>query len=120
MKRSLHIIGHFLLGMAAIAGFGAAVMLLWNALLPQIFGIAAIHFWQALGLLVLCRMLFGSFGGGRPFGAGHGFHRNPIREKWLHMTPEERREFIKRRHHFGHGFGFSHDFFDGEAPEKKD
>jgi predicted ferric reductase len=103
MKRNLHIVWHTLLGLAAIAGFGAAVMLLWNALLPQIFGIAAVNFWQALGLLALCRLLFGSFGGGRPFGRGMG-HKNPIREKWMSMTPEEREEFIKN-HHFGHSFG---------------
>jgi hypothetical protein len=117
MKRSLHIVGHLLSGLAAIAGLGAAVMLLWNVLLPQIFGIAAINFWQALGLLALCRMLFGSFGRDGMFGRGGRFHKNPIREKWRNMTPEERREFIQKRHHFGHGFG--HDFFDSEEPEKK-
>jgi hypothetical protein len=122
MRRSLHIVWHVLLGLAAIAGFSAAVMLLWNALLPQIFGIAAINFWQALGLLVLCRILFGSFGG---FGGKHWmshahthFHKNHIREKWLNMTSEERKEFIKNRRHFGHGFG--HHFFSEEQPEKND
>ncbi|MDR2682612.1 MAG: hypothetical protein LBB64_01930 [Dysgonamonadaceae bacterium] len=118
MKRSLHIVWHLLLGLAAIAGFGAAVMWLWNALLPQIFGIAAINFWQALGLLVLCRILFGSFGRGWMLGGRSKFHRNHIREKWLNMTPEERKEFIKNRHYFGHGF--EHDCFNSKDPEKKD
>jgi hypothetical protein len=122
MKRSLHFVGHLLFGIAAIAGFGAAVMLLWNALLPQIFGIAAINFWQALGLLALCRILFGSFGGlGGKHWMTHAythFHNNPIREKWMKMTPEERKEFIKSHHHFRHGFGY--DFFKEEQPEKKD
>jgi hypothetical protein len=104
MKRNLHIVLHLLSGLAAIAGFSATVMLLWNALLPQIFGIQAVNFWQATGLLVLCRILFGSFGGGRMFGIKGAFHKNPIREKWLNMTPEEREEFI-RNHHFGHSFG---------------
>jgi hypothetical protein len=126
MKRSSHVVGHLLLGLAAIAGFGAAVLLLWNVLLPPIFGVAAINFWQAVGLLALCRILFGSFGG---FGGRHWmshahahFHDNPIREKWMKMTPEERKEFIKKRHHFNHGFDFSfrHDFFDNEESEKKD
>jgi hypothetical protein len=45
-----------------------------------------------------------------------GYRHNPVREKWLNMTPEERKEFIKKRH-FGHGFG--HDFFNEEEPEKK-
>jgi hypothetical protein len=104
MKKSLHFVGHLLLGLAAMAGFGAAVLLLWNALLPPLFGIAAISFWQALGLLALCRILFGSFGGSRMLAGRGRFHKNPIREKWMKMTPEERNEFIKK-HHFGHGFG---------------
>ncbi|MDR1524082.1 MAG: hypothetical protein LBS79_02345 [Tannerella sp.] len=116
MKRSLHIVWHLLLGLAAVSGFSAIVMLLWNALLPQIFGITAINFWQALGLLALCRILFGSFGGGRMFAGGGKFHKNLIREKWLNMTPEERKEFIKNRH-FGHGFG--HDFFNADESGKK-
>jgi hypothetical protein len=103
MKRSVHFVGHLMLGLAAIAGFSAAVLLLWNALLPPIFGIAAINFWQALGLLALCRILFGSFGGfGGKHWMGAHFHHNPIREKWMKMTPEERKEFIRRRHGFPH------------------
>jgi hypothetical protein len=118
MKKSLHMVWHVLFGLAAVAGFGGAVMWLWNALLPQIFGIAAVNFWQALGLLVLCRMLFGSFGGKHWMPHAHThFHNNPIREKWMKMTPEERKDFIKCRHSH-HGFG--HNFFDSEEPEKRD
>lgn len=41
---------------------GYAVMLLWNATLPQLFLVfPTITFWQATGLLILCRILFGSF-----------------------------------------------------------
>jgi len=51
---------------------------------------AANYFWQALGLLVLCRILFGGF-------AGHGAHRSSFRrrmaERWDGMTPEEREKF---------------------------
>jgi hypothetical protein len=124
MKRSLHIVWHLLFGSAAIAGFAAVFMLLWNALLPQIFEIVAINFWQSLGLLVLLAglskfMVISAFLGMR------GYRRNPIREKWLKMTLEERKEFIRNRHHFHHGFGrhFGHgfgcDFFDDEESEKK-
>jgi hypothetical protein len=42
--------------------FGEIVMHLWNWLLPMLFGWHQISFWQALGLLVLCRILFGGFG----------------------------------------------------------
>jgi hypothetical protein len=45
-----------------IALGSALVMLLWNALLPEIFGIKAIGYWQAAGVLILSRILFGGFG----------------------------------------------------------
>ena len=41
---------------------GQLVMSLWNWLLPPLFGLPAITFWQGLGLLMLCRILFGGFG----------------------------------------------------------
>lgn len=41
---------------------GEIVKQLWNWLLPPIFGWPQITFWQALGMLVLCRILFGGFG----------------------------------------------------------
>ncbi len=66
---------------------GTVVLLLWNWLLPPLFGWPQITFWQGLGLLALCRILFGGFG-------GHGFWPSHARyrmgERWAHMTPEER------------------------------
>jgi hypothetical protein len=88
-------------GFAAIAAaFCATVMLLWNWLMPVIFGLPVISFGQALGLLVLSKILLG----GRHW--GHSMsrcHRNQIREKWLKMTPEEQKEFLKKKH-FGSRF----------------
>ncbi|GHT72783.1 hypothetical protein FACS189456_2240 [Bacteroidia bacterium] len=101
------IIIHPIFALAAVAGFSAVVMLLWNALVPAIFGLAVIGFWQALGLLVLARLLFGGFGNKFIASAGRhaagGFGKNPLREKWEKMTPEERKEFIMHKR-FG-GFG---------------
>ena len=68
-----------------LALLGAIVKLLWNALLPPLFGWPAITIWQGLALLVLCRMLFGGFGSN---GGGRG-HSKP-------MTPEERERFRQR------------------------
>ncbi|KAA6321768.1 hypothetical protein EZS27_028622 [termite gut metagenome] len=106
-----HFFKHVLLGMVAIAGFSAVVMLLWNALVPAIFGLIVINFWQALGLHALARLLFGGLGDKMTFGrhGGGGFGKNPIREKWEKMTPEERNEFIKKRKGFEHSH--RHDFF---------
>jgi len=103
--------------LAVAAGFSAVVMLLWNWLIPAIFDLGTISFWQALGILVLCRILFGRFGGIRhKMHGGHGRgtqDRNHIREKWEQMTPEQRKEFVnKRREHFGRGEFFGGRNFD--------
>jgi hypothetical protein len=78
------------LGPLAICGFllfiaagGEVVRELWNWLLPPIFGWREITFWQALGILALCRILFGRLG-------GPGFSRSK------HLTPEERERFRQR------------------------
>jgi len=71
-----------------IAIGGQVVRLLWNWLLPTLFGWPQITFWQALGLLALCRILFGGFGLG---GGSRRFKvRRRIAERWEQMTPEER------------------------------
>jgi len=64
--------------------FGELVMHLWNWLLPPLFGFHMITFWQTLGILLLSRILFGSWSG------GGGNRRGRRREKWEKMTPEER------------------------------
>jgi hypothetical protein len=112
-----HFFWHIVLVLAAVAGFSAIVMLLWNFTIPGISGLACINFWQALGLLVLCRLLFGGIGGKFWRIGWLKHHHNPIREKWLRMTPEERKEFVRNRH-FKHSFG--HDFFNPPTPEKQD
>jgi hypothetical protein len=83
----------------ALAVFGLAVMLLWNWLTPAIFGWKTLTFWQALGLVVLTRTLFGGFRG-RPGGGMAWRHR--MGERWEKMTPEERdkmREVLLSRCH---------------------
>jgi hypothetical protein len=73
-----------------VALFGELLMHLWNWLLPTLFGWRQISFWQALGLLVLCRILFGSIGGR---GSDRGKTRRALRDRWEGMTPEERGKF---------------------------
>ena len=78
----------------AIFAVGYITMLLWNALLPVIFHLPVITFWQAVGLLILTRLLFGI---GHH---GHGHHRpwsHDFRHKMENMTPEEREQFMKMR-----------------------
>jgi hypothetical protein len=75
-----------------IAAFGFIVMALWNWLIPPIVGWKTIDYWQALGLFVLAKILFG-FGG---HGHRHRMHmhwRARWAERWEKMTPEEREKF---------------------------
>ena len=82
-----------LLFLLFIALGGEIVRALWNWLLPPLFGLRQISFWEALGILALSRILFGGFGGrGMRLSRSH------------HMTPEERERFrqgIRRRFGFG-------------------
>ncbi len=81
---------------AFMALFGWLVMALWNWLLPALFGLPSISFWQAAGLLLLCKILFGGLSGGH-HAHGHGCHpgHNKLRERWESMTPEERERIVQ-------------------------
>lgn len=82
---------------------GAVVMLLWNWLMPEIFGLPKLSFVQALGLLVLCKVLLGSFGLNSHHHGHHHHHghckchdgQNKLRERWEQLTPEERQHIIE-------------------------
>ena len=70
------------------------VMLLWNAILPDIAGVKPLNFWKAAGLLILAKILFGGFGGrgSRWKHARKGHWKN----KWMNMSEEERQEAKSR------------------------
>jgi hypothetical protein len=91
-----------ILGMLVFVAIGDAIVrLLWNWLLPPIFGWRELTFWQAIGMLALCRILFGGLG-------LHGTARSNIRrrmeERCERMTPEERERFRRRmRERWGFG-----------------
>ena len=94
-----------ILGMALFIFVGGSIVMgLWNALLPALFGLPAISFWQALGILLLCRILFGGFGMG---GGSHSRSRRArdriadrvaerVAERLENMTPEERERLRQR------------------------
>ena len=81
---------------------GEIVMRLWNWLLPPLFGWRTLTFWQALGLLLLCRILFGGLGHGGP--GRHGGRR--FGRHCRNMSPEDREKF-RRAMDEGYGFGSS-------------
>src|SRR5258705_12055359 len=79
-----------LIGMLAVTLFTFVVMNLWNWLVPAIFGGQSVKFWQALGLLLLSRILFGGVCGG----PGRPMHwRGPVMGRWEQNTPGGRGEF---------------------------
>jgi hypothetical protein len=110
-KRWIFLAPVAIVGMLLFVAIGGEVVkYLWNWLLPPMFGWREITFWQAVGLLALCRILFGS----------HGFSRSGVRrrmsdrmtermaermgERWDKMTPEEQERFrqgIRARCGFG-------------------
>ncbi|MFZ0312775.1 MAG: hypothetical protein WAL85_08725 [Candidatus Korobacteraceae bacterium] len=89
-KKMIFIVPLAILGILLFIFIGGEIVLqLWNWLLPTLFGWKAITFWQAVGILALCRILFGGF--------GRGCHRSNWRrrmdDRWQNMTPEEREKF---------------------------
>jgi hypothetical protein len=111
VKKLIWIAPAAIVGMAVFAWIGGEVVMhLWNWLAPMLFGFKQLTFWQALGLLALCRILFGGFG---LSGGGHrnsrrrmeGRVRERVRERmaerWEQMTPEERERFRQGLHDRG-------------------
>lgn len=97
-----------ILGMLLFIAIGGEIVrLLWNWLAPMLFGWRQITFWQAVGLLALCRILFGGLGmrhgpGHAMRGRMHGRMRQRMEERWAQMTPEEREQARQRfRGHCG-------------------
>jgi hypothetical protein len=98
--RAWRMLKFVLLIVVAVVAFGVAVMLLWNWLMPALFGWTEIGFLQAMGLLILSRILFGGFH--RHWGGRMGW-RHRMMERWSNMTPEEREKFRAGfRGHCGH------------------
>lgn len=87
--------------LALVATLGVVVMLLWNAIIPSVIGLGSLSYLKAVGLLVLCRLLFGGVSGFKERAVVHanGINRHDMREKVKAMTKEERREYIKNYRH---------------------
>jgi hypothetical protein len=98
----------------SIVGFG--VMYLWNLLMPTIFNTREIDFWQAIGLLALCRLLFGNIGnliggqrnqceecGGSGWAQKKQHWKNRLRAKMSDMSLEEREQFKAQMHQVCNG-----------------
>lgn len=75
---------------------GLIVMLLWNTILSPVLHVSTVSYWQAVGLFILSKILFGGFrrGGGAPGKPGWR-GGSPWRQKWMNMSEEERAKFRK-------------------------
>jgi len=107
-----------LFAVVAVGAVGFVVMSLWNWLLPGLFGLKTIDFWQALGLFVLSKLLLGGFRG-----KGHHHHhggpgrwRERMAHRWDEMSEEERQRF---REGMGRHCGWGRDRHRrGDSPEQ--
>lgn len=118
-NKGLKIVSGILIFAVCFVGITFTVMLLWNELMPQLFSLTSLTFWQTAGLLVLARLFFGSHGHGKPhFGRKKQKHMHrdfppfssDLREKLKGMSREERREYIRNR--MNSGFVYWDEYFD--------
>lgn len=87
--RALRVLKFVVFVTVALFGFGFVTMHLWNWLMPSLFHLRTISFVQALGLVVLSKILFGGF---HRHGGGRGWKRH-MEQRWAEMSPEERERF---------------------------
>lgn len=108
-NHAVRVVKIIVIAAVAIPVFGLIVMSLWNWLMPSLFDVHPVGFWQALGLFLLSRILFGGFGGDG--GRRHWRHR--MMERWERMSPEERERFRAGMEGWSRGCGPA-------APESKE
>jgi hypothetical protein len=101
MKKKMIFMPFIVIGFIALAGL--VVMELWNWLMPAIFGLGLISFWQSLGLIILSKILFGGlrWGSGGCCGYGHKGHywKHKFKHKYANMSEEERERWKKNWEH---------------------
>lgn len=137
--KSIFYKGRFIFIPIAVAAFlsliSFVVMQLWNNLLPDILHVGVITFWQAMGIFILCKILFGFGRGKRGWGGGGPWGNNPwmrqkMQERFRSMTPEQKEKFKQKMrdrancgpwggHHGDHPFKQAWDEFENEGQEKK-
>jgi len=104
MKKKMIFIPFFFVGIVALLIWG--LMHLWNWLVPDIFGWSVITYWQAAGLLVLSKILFGGFGGKNKCHCKGGHDsgwKDKFKHKWMDMSTEDKKRWeAKFATKFGH------------------
>jgi hypothetical protein len=97
----------------AVAAFlsliSLVVMSLWNYLLPGILHVGTITFWQAMGIFILCKILFGFGKGGNKMGGGAPWMRRRMEERFKNMSPEDKEKFKAKMENHICGRGWARD-----------
>ena len=102
MNRGWYFVKCALLGLIAVLAIGLVTYYLWNWLVPTLFNGPEITYFQALGILLLSKILFWGLGGKKyhSHGTMHEASEHPwksrFNEKFSDMSPEEREAFKKK------------------------
>ena len=98
MKKKMILMPIFFIAMVIVIGF--AVMYLWNWLMPEIFDLQTINYWQAMGILVLSKILFGGCGHkSKCCGSKHGNQgqwKHKFKHKWSNMSEEDKSKWQEK------------------------
>lgn len=100
MRFVLHILMAIVLGGALVLLFGTVVQYLWNAILPSVLGVGHLRFWQAIGVLLLARILVGGFHRGCHGHKRWGHRRSSwqqYEEWWREVGQDSYREYSAAR-----------------------
>ncbi|MCB0372296.1 MAG: hypothetical protein KDD31_04755 [Muricauda sp.] len=95
VKKIVKVIAIIILGGLLFLLANYVLMRLWNWLMPDIFGLGTITFWQALGILVMAKIIFGFGGGGKNKGGSH----HKVKHRSSHKCSSMRRDFDEWKHY---------------------
>ncbi|MEW2920852.1 hypothetical protein AB1A65_05235 [Muricauda sp. ANG21] len=97
VKKVVKIIAMVIFGIAVFLLANYVLMWLWNWLMPDLFGLSTITYWQALGIFVIAKLLFGFGGGGSGKNSGKSRHKKKF--KTVHRCSTMRRDFEEWKHY---------------------
>lgn len=82
--------GFVIMAILFAIAIGFVIMLLWNWLMPELFGLTEISYWQAVGLLILSKILFGGGWSKKQHPRHSNYWKKRFMSKWDNMCEEDR------------------------------
>ena len=97
-KRGWWIAKFVVFGILMVVLLGLVTQFLWNFIMPDIFGLPMINFWQGLAMFALAKLIFGFGGGGRGKWSGYRNHqwKKDWATKYSKLSPEERERYKQK------------------------